>query len=161
MIADKLFELSAEQAITATAFSTNWVDMGSPIRDFGHGEPLYMVFQVTEAFATGSGTPLLVVNLVLDVDTSSHTFLTLLGSSVQHVTADLFAGNKIILPINPLSDAQRVTIKTFEGLALPYRYFGASYVVSGGAFNAGKITAFATHDPRTAIGPKYAPDAAD
>ena len=45
MITDALLRLSADQAVTASAVSTNTIDL-SQIRDIGEGKPLYMVFTI-------------------------------------------------------------------------------------------------------------------
>jgi hypothetical protein len=48
-ILDRQILFSNEQAITATAASTDVVDLGAN-RDIGAGEPLYVLVQVMQAF---------------------------------------------------------------------------------------------------------------
>lgn len=154
MIGDLSFEFSKNQAITgASAFSTKFTDLGETVaRDIGAGEPATIVFHVTEAFATATGTPLLTFNLVLDFSDTVHgVAFTLVGSSVQYGTAELGLGRRIFVPIMPLSDAQRETLRTAAGVGAPYKFLGASYVLAGGTFNAGKITAFLTNEPVSAL----------
>lgn len=66
MITDALLRLSADQAVTASAVSTNTIDL-SQIRDIGEGKPLYMVFTITETFATLTS---LAFNVVTDDNAS-------------------------------------------------------------------------------------------
>ena len=63
MITDKLLRVSEDQAVTATAVSTNTIDLGVA-RDIGEGMDLYMVFTVTETFAT-------LTSLTIDVITDA------------------------------------------------------------------------------------------
>lgn len=70
MILDKFLEFSAEQAITASAASTNIVDLGVAGR--GHGEPLEMHCLVEQDFAH-TGTETLTIQLQHDSNSDFST----------------------------------------------------------------------------------------
>jgi len=151
MNGDEKFKLSTDQAITtASARSTKEVDLGPVMRDIGNGTPLYMVYTVTQAFAIATSAPALIFNNVLDVlpAQTGVTTATLVGSSVQYFAShpvstanELTLGATIVVPVSPLSEAQRAYA---QAITLPWRYFGAFYTLSGGTFSAGKISCFLT-----------------
>ena len=51
-LVDAILIFSDEQAITATAASTNVIDFGEANANLGAGTPLIINFIITEAFAT-------------------------------------------------------------------------------------------------------------
>ena len=123
MITDKLLRVSEDQAVTATAYSTNTIDL-SVARDIGEGTALYMNFALTEAFANGT-------NITFEVVTSANSNLSshdVIGSSATIATAALTLGKNIVVRINP------------DIAGKGKRYLGARYVVTG-TMNAGKVTA--------------------
>lgn len=127
MITDKLLRVSDVQAVTATAVSTDTVDLGVA-RDIGAGENLFMHFTVGTAFAGGTSTEMQVIgSAAADLGTP-----TVLGSSGAVVTASLPAGKRLAIRINPQIGS--------NGL----RYFGARYVVVG-TNTAGTVTADVVH----------------
>ena len=126
MITDKLLRVSEDQAVTATAVSTNTIDLGVA-RDIGQGMDLYMVFTVTENFAT-------LTSLTIDVITDDNAALSsgAVNASTGAITlasGGLAAGQQYAVRINP----------DIAGVA--ERYMGAKYTVSGSNATAGKITA--------------------
>lgn len=126
MITDKLLRVSEDQAVTATAVSTNTIDLGVA-RDIGEGMDLYMVFTVTETFAT-------LTSLTIDVITDDNAALSsgAVNASTGAITlasGGLAAGQQYAVRINP----------DIAGVA--ERYMGAKYTVSGSNATAGKITA--------------------
>jgi len=126
MITDKLLRVSEDQAVTATAVSTNTIDLGVA-RDMGEGMNLYMVFTVTETFAT-------LTSLTIDVITDDNAALSsgAVNASTGAITlasGGLAAGQQYAVRINP----------DIAGVA--ERYMGAKYTVSGSNATAGKITA--------------------
>ena len=171
MIGDDKFKLSTDQAVTsASVRSTREVDCGPVLRDLGGGTPLYMVYVVTEAFVVASGTPSLIVHNLLDVlpgQTGLGT-ATLIGSSVAYSVSnaagatDLFLGQQIIVPVNPLTEAQRRLSAAFTvalGAPAPWRYFGAYYqIATSGAFSAGKLSCFMTARPPSPVKAGLFPD---
>ena len=126
MITDKLLRVSEDQAVTATAVSTNTIDLGVA-RDMGEGQNLYVVFTVTETFAT-------LTSLTIDVVTDSAAALSspAVNASSGAITlagGGLAAGQQHVIAINP------------DIAGVGERYLGAKYTVSGSNATTGKITA--------------------
>jgi hypothetical protein len=123
MITDKLLRVSEDQAVTATAVSTDTIDL-SIARDIGEGEALYMNFAVTTAMVGGTSVKFEVISSA----TANLGSPTVIGSTDAIVTADLTLGRNIVVRINPVigSNGQR--------------YLGARYTVVG-TYSAGRITA--------------------
>jgi len=128
MMYDKLNAFGTDQAVTATAASTDIVDLGAA-RDMGNGEPLELVILVTETVtAAGAAT----VTFTLETDDNagfSSTFV--LASSGAMAKAVLTAGTEVLRVKVPL-DAER--------------YLRTNYTVATGPLTAGKFTAFLAHD---------------
>ena len=129
MIFDQQNLLSDAQAITATAASTNTIDLGpikaGLVRDIGKGKPIPLLIQVVETF--NNLTSLTIALQVDDADTFPSA-KTVWSSTV--VLADLKAG-KVIVP-------EFITRGTDE------RYMRLNYTVTGTAPTLGKITAGVT-----------------
>lgn len=128
--AQQLF--SDDQAITATAVSTNKIDLGASAtpyggkaalaKDVGKGNPIPVLVQVTTAFAT-------LTSLTITLETSANADLsssTVLASETI-LAAALVAGKKTNLQFVP-NGANK-------------RYLGLRYTVAGSDATAGKITA--------------------
>lgn len=127
MILDANLKFSTGQAVTATADSTDIVDMVIANRDPGTGKPLYVVTVVTTAL-TNSGTVL----VALQGDTTS--------TITPDATRDLFtipaasaAGTIFISPLHPKGNVEQ------------YRYINLKYTVSG-TVSAGNVSSFITED---------------
>nr|WP_292131445.1 hypothetical protein [Mesorhizobium sp.] len=118
--------LSDAQAITATAASTNTIDLGpiatGIVRDIGKGKPIPLRIQVVEAF---NNLTSLTVALQTDDNTGFASAKTVWSQVV--VLADLIAG-KVIVP-------EWIPRGTDE------RYMRLNYTVTGTAPTTGKITA--------------------
>jgi len=124
---------SDQQAITATAASTNYIDLGAANtppggsnaiqQDFGGGNDIPLLIQVTEAF---NNLTSLTVAVQVDDDTSFSSPTTV-ATSGAILRADLVAGKKIP-PFN-------VPIGTDQ------RYLRLNYTVTGTAPTEGKVTA--------------------
>lgn len=131
MIIDRFNEFSDAQAVTASAASTNVVDL----KALGgiEGKPYYLHIQVpTTVTADGSAT----VTFALQTD-SAEAFgsAVTLWSSAAIGKASLAAGTKVIrLALN--------------GLALD-RYLRVYYTVATGPLTAGKFDAFLSADGDT------------
>lgn len=128
MDAQNLF--SDAQAITATAASTNYIDLQA-VRNIGVGQPLYVVCVVDVAFTDASSDSTLTVALEGD---STTTFS-------PDATRDLFtfaalsaAGTVKIAPLQPGGGP--------EG----YRYIQLKYTPANGNLSTGSITAFLAVD---------------
>lgn len=126
MIFDMQTLLSDAQAITATAASTNTIDLGpiatGIVRDIGKGKPIPLRIQVVEAF---NNLTSLTIALQVDDNTGFASPKTVWSQVV--VLADLIAG-KVIVP-------EWVLRGTDE------RYMRLNYTVTGTAPTTGKITA--------------------
>lgn len=123
MIQDKEQTFSDEQAITATANSTNVVDLGAA--DLDAGEPLHINAQVIEAF-TAAGSATLTVSLETD-DNSGFSSAKTLVTTAAIGKADLVEGYQIPISFLP---------------ANVERYVRLVYTVATGPMTAGKVTSF-------------------
>lgn len=129
MITDALLLLSSAQAVTASAVSTNTIDL-SQARDMGEGESITMMFSVDEA-------PLTATSIEFQVISSAAANLgtpTVLGSSGAIAIASLPVGTLVPVKINAKIGS------------LGQRYLGANYVVAGSNATAGKFTANVVKD---------------
>lgn len=125
MILDKLLMFSEAQAVTASAASTDVIDLG-PIdgtrRDIGVGYPLEFWATVnTTAAAAGAAT----VNIQLQTSPDNSTWTTLTSTGDLALSA-LTAGKRVM--------SQKVP----QGVL---RYLRVNYVVGTGPLTAGAFTA--------------------
>jgi len=133
MIFDNTLLFSSGQAITASAASTNSIDLGAtgtPVggsaltRDIGAGEEIEISVLVTEVFATLTS---LTVTIETD-DNSSFSSATTRYSSGAIAAATLVAGYQFKVPAHfPLGTNER--------------YVRLYYTVAGSNATTGKITA--------------------
>lgn len=93
MYIDALTRFSDAQALTATAVSTNVVDL-SVDRDIGKGEPMAVV--VTVGVALAGTSPTVDIDIQTD-DNESFSSATVIASSQQITSAA--AGDKFVVPI--------------------------------------------------------------
>lgn len=132
MIFDNQGLLSQAQAITATAASTNSIDLGNwgtvygqssaLVRDIGKGNPVPFLVQVVETF---NNLTSLKIDIELDTTTTFTPDKTItLGT---FLLADLVAGFRVPWSTLP------------EGISM--RYMQMKYTVTGTAPTLGKITA--------------------
>lgn len=130
-IMDRTGLFSDGQAITATAASTNIVDLGATgtpyggsalVRDIGPGRPIPIVVAVTQAF---NNLTSLAIAIQTDDNSSFSSAKTVYTNTV--VLADLIVG-KFQLP-------EYIPTGTNE------RYMRLYYTVTGSAPSTGKITA--------------------
>jgi hypothetical protein len=118
------------QAITADAYSTNTIDLGTA-RDIGEGADLYMVFTVVQAFNNLTSLDLEVVISAND-DLSSHTVLAETNATLAN--SGLAAGKQYVVALPP------------QIASLGLRYLGARYDVNGTLPSAGSILAQIVHN---------------
>lgn len=121
---------SDDQAITATALSTNVIDLGvrgtpydaaAPLNgDVGKGTKVPLLIQVTEDFDN-------LTSLTIAVETGATASLGTEILSQTILLADLTAGEQVSFDVLPRD--------------LTERYLGINYTVTGTAPTAGKITA--------------------
>lgn len=129
MYIDKELEFSNEQAVTASAASTNHVDKG--LGDAGLSERKHIAITVTEA-ATAAGAATVTFELQQDSDTDFGTAETVIASQAIG-KADLVPGKQIFLPIPIGVDKQFIRM---------------NYVVATGPLTAGKFTAQIVDKPQ-------------
>lgn len=127
MITDALLQLSNAQAVTASAVSTNTIDLGLA-RDVGAGEPLYAVVTVDENFATATSVTINVI-ISANADLSS---ADILASTQAIPIANLTAGRKPIV--------MEVPSAVLVANPVGKRYLGVSYTIGGSNATAGKFT---------------------
>ncbi len=123
MILDKEQMFSDGQAVTASAASTNYIDLGA-VRDIAIGEPLEVLFVAPEA-AQSAGASTLVISLETDSQSSFATKVTLAQSGVIAKSA-ITAGAELWRPKVP---------------AGVQRYLRAFYTVGVADLTAGTFTA--------------------
>ena len=141
MITDNFLRLSGSltagsatgQAVTATANSTNVVDL-SLARDVGEGESLYVQFTVGTAFTAAGSATLTPTVVVSAADTL--TTPTTIGTGGTIAVASLIAGFTFVVRLNPQLFGSTTTVSS-----LGLRYLGAIYTVATGPMTAGTITA--------------------
>ncbi len=109
---DNLLKLSPEQALTATADSTNVIDL-SIDRDIGKGEAMALVINVVVAadFTTGDETYLF--QLESDDNASMTSSTIVAGGSV--LAADLIVGATIAFPIGTINEKFLQGVYTLAG----------------------------------------------
>lgn len=141
MIFDQTLLLSKAQAITATAVSTNVIDLLAAgkaprhslalKRNLGIGNPIPFLIQVIEDF-TAAGAATLTVTLETD-DNEAFSSATVIWSSGAISLANLKAGQNLGV-VNYLP-------KGVNDKGLVERYFRLNYTVATGPMTAGKIQA--------------------
>jgi hypothetical protein len=117
------------QAITASADSTNVIDLGATptLRALSIASPLYVRVVVTEAFNTLTS---LDIGVKSDSTTNMDTSETVHGTR-NILLAALTLGAEFVIPIDRVS-------QTYE------RYLGIEYTVNGSNPTLGKLTAVLT-----------------
>lgn len=139
MYVDKQAEFSDNQAVTATAISTNVYDLfpvgnavnSNTVRDIGVGEDVYLVVQV-DAAATAAGAATVTVTLESSSTADLATTPTVHFASATYALASLTA-NKTLMAFKLPADAYK-------------RYVGVRYTVATGPLTAGTFSAFFAKD---------------
>jgi hypothetical protein len=142
MILDERSEFADAEAITLAA-GTNLIgdvmDLGTAQRDVGQGHPLYLVIQVSTAFAGGTA-----MQFVLASD--SVAAIATDGTETRHLATDVLTdaqltqGLTMVFPL-PMGDtAQGEDTAGYE------RYLGVLGIGTG-THTGGAINAFLTPDP--------------
>jgi len=113
MIFDTKLEFSDDQAITATAVSTNVIDLGAMgtvfgaaaalARDIGKGRPIPLLIQVTAAFNTLTS---LQVTVEVD-DNAAFSSAKIIAASRDILLADLVVGMRSELEFIPRGTDER------------------------------------------------------
>lgn len=133
MIIDGLLQLSAAQAITVTAPSTNIIDLLNG-RDLGVGEPvLKLAIFISTAFTAGGAATLTVqFQGAPDSSGSPGTYITL-AESRAYAVAELLAGAKLLPITVPARDPTQTVTSS--------RFYRVNYVVATGPMTAGALSA--------------------
>lgn len=129
MITDALQQLSSAQAVTASAVSTNTMDLGVN-RDLGPGGDVYAVFTVdTTPTAAGAAT---VQFQIISSASANLSSPTVLAETDAIPITDLTAGRKPIA----------VDLSSAVLLAQPIgqRYLGVQYTIGTGPLTAGAFS---------------------
>lgn len=121
MIIDKFLQVSDDQAVTATAVSTDVIDFGQANPNTGNNFPTYLVVTVGET-VTAAGDATVTVQLQDSADNSSYATIAATSAIGK---ADLGAGKQIVIPM-PVEHR---------------RYVRVNYVVGTGPLTAGKFSA--------------------
>lgn len=130
MYVDSQLLFSDAQAITATAASTNYIDLGA-VRDIGTGQPLYVVCICDVAMTDGSSDSTLTVALE--------------GDSTTTFTPD---GTRDLFTFSALSAVGTIKYAALSPGSSPlqYRYIQLKYTPANGNLTTGSFTAFITTD---------------
>ena len=123
MIIDSTNMFSDQQVITATAVSTNVIDLGVS-RDIGRGTAIPLLVLVNESFNTLTS---LTVSVQTDSDEAFGTVKTLVSQTIA--LADLVSGKNFDFKVIPTGTD---------------RYLRLNYTVTGSNPTTGKITAAVT-----------------
>lgn len=124
------------QAITATAASTNYIDLNKANIKLGVGKPMYLVCQVITAFATGGASTGLTVALETGTDSGFATALKQVNKWTVAL-ADLTAGKVII--------CQPLSVQQYQEFMRLY------FTAEGGNFASGSIFCHLTDTPEAHI----------
>lgn len=139
MILDSQNLFSNNQAVTATANSTNVIDLtASSVRDIGPGSDLYFFILCTEA-VTAAGAATLTSALVVADDAALTTNPVVLMQTDAIGKANLTVGVQLLRTQVPVS---RTVGK---------RYMGVIYTVATGPLTAGKFTSGLVFDLQASI----------
>lgn len=119
MFVDSLTLLSDAQALTATAYSTNTIDLGSvtPKREIGGGEPLALVVSVDVAADFTTGDETYQFNFVQSANANLSSDDDLAMRAVSAASSGLAAGTIVVVPVPQGSVTKQ--------------YIGAQYVLAG------------------------------
>ena len=130
MIIDKDNLFSDGQAVTATAVSTNAIDLGEAGDAIGQELTIHVVVSGKDDFATLTSLTVQVQTSETGVTTPTDSYTDVLLSAAIPV-ASLKAGKEVF------------TVRVPQGLK---RYVRLKYTVTGSNATKGKITAFASKD---------------
>jgi len=112
MILDSLLKFSDAQALTATADSTNVIDLSND-RDIGIGEPMAVVITVGVAADFTTTDETYQFQLETD-DNAAMTSSTVIGD-VTVAAANLTAGDKVVIPLGHSNERYLQVLYTLGG----------------------------------------------
>ena len=143
MMTDALLQLSAAQAVTATAVSTNTIDL-SQVRDIGAGSDLYAVFTV-DAAATAAGAA--TVNFQVVSSASAN-----LSAPTVLVQTDAIGKAELTIGRRPIY--LNIPASVLAAQPIGQRYLGVQYTVGTGPLTAGAFSCAIT-DTEVDVGKNY------
>ena len=114
MISDKNLHLSDAQALTATAVSTDHMNLGSDI-DIGPGSPLWLVVQ--SGAAPGGTSPTITISIETD-DNSSFSSATTIYTHTTIAGANFALGKRVVIPM-PFENEQYMRVRYTLGGTSP------------------------------------------
>lgn len=112
MYIDSLLKFSDAQALTATADSTNVVDLGAD-RDIGMGEPVAVVITVGVAADITTGDETYQFQVETDSVEALSSATVIADQTVA--AANLTAGDKVVLPIGHANERYLQVVYTLGG----------------------------------------------
>jgi len=127
---DALNKFSDAQAITATAASTNYMDLLAA-RDIAIGRPLYVVVKCVTAMTDASSNSTVAVTVETDDNTGFSSATT--AQTIGTFSAVSAAGTKFVVPLAQFTTAER--------------YMQLKYTVANGDLSTGSFTAYLTDAP--------------
>jgi hypothetical protein len=130
MMTDALLQLSAAQAVTASAVSTNTIDL-SQARDIGAGEDVYAVFTV-DAAATAAGAATVTFQVISSAAAN-------LSSPTVLVQTDAIGKAELTLGRRPIY--LNIPASVLAAQPIGQRYLGVQYTVATGPLTAGAFSA--------------------
>lgn len=130
MIFDAQNLFSDEQAVTATAASTNLIDFGEP-RDMGTGKPIYFVVIVDVAFTDSGSDSTIAVTLETDDNAGFSSATT--GQTIGTFAALAAIGARFVAVLQPE--------------VIDERFLRVKYTAANGNLTTGSFTAFLTVNP--------------
>lgn len=145
MITDKNLRVSTAQAVTATAVSTDSIDLGVA-REMGAGKQLVWHISVNQT-ATAAGAATVDFEAITADDAALTSNVTVVGRSEPIGKAELVAytansgsaGKPAV--VVPIDMKTAITTPPNQSLALGKRYLGVRYTVATGPLTAGQFTA--------------------
>lgn len=130
MLVDAQLELSDSQAVTASAVSTNSIDLGLAGLDVGAGKPLYFVIGCTVAMTDAGSDSTVTVTIVDDDNGALSSAATL--QTIGTFAATSAAGTRLYGVLYPD--------------VINQQYLGVNYAVANGNLTTGSFDAFVTTD---------------
>jgi len=143
MLTDALLQLSSAQAITASAVSTNTIDL-QQARDLGHGKDLYVAITVDEA-ATAAGAA--TVNFQVITSAAAN-----LSSPAVLIQSGAIGKAELAIGCRPI--VLRIPSAVLLAQPVGQRYLGVQYTVGTGPLLTGKFSA-AIVDSKVSVGALY------
>ena len=127
MLFDKQNMFSEDQAITASAASTNLFDLGLDARRIGVGTTMYLAVIVTEAFTDSGSDSTVTPSLQTDDNEAFGSATTI--RTFDTIAATTAAGTLFVYSLDPKP------LNTYE------RYIRLYYTVANGNLTTGQISA--------------------